>query len=248
MPDLNPEIAINLALSEVGYKEKKTNEYLNYKDRNAGTNNFTKYAHYMDTVASGFFNGPKNGYDWCAVFFCYLMVASYGIENAYNMLNLSPNNSAASCTYMMNNYKSNNRFGSSPAYGSQIFFGDGDGTAYHTGIVVKVDRDKVYTVEGNCSDSVMSRSYYLTDTKIEGYGYPQYDYTVASKTFYEVANEVILGYWGNNPERAEKLQAAGYDPAQIQQIVNEILERRKEEYKITIPNSVNYSRIVIELE
>lgn len=35
-----------------------------------------------------------------------------------------------------------------------------------------------------------------------------------------VAQEVIDGKWGNNPQRAEKLRAAGYDAATIQSIVN----------------------------
>lgn len=36
----------------------------------------------------------------------------------------------------------------------------------------------------------------------------------------QIANEVIAGQWGNNPERKNKLKSAGYDPAQIQSIVN----------------------------
>jgi len=37
----------------------------------------------------------------------------------------------------------------------------------------------------------------------------------------QVADEVIAGAWGNNPERQQKLQAAGYDYATIQKIVNQ---------------------------
>lgn len=37
----------------------------------------------------------------------------------------------------------------------------------------------------------------------------------------EIADEVIAGKWGNAPERYERLHKAGYDPAVIQQIVNE---------------------------
>lgn len=36
-----------------------------------------------------------------------------------------------------------------------------------------------------------------------------------------IANEVIAGAWGNNPERQQRLQAAGYDYAAIQAIVNQ---------------------------
>lgn len=36
-----------------------------------------------------------------------------------------------------------------------------------------------------------------------------------------IADEVIAGAWGNNPERQQRLQAAGYDYAAIQAIVNQ---------------------------
>lgn len=41
----------------------------------------------------------------------------------------------------------------------------------------------------------------------------------------EIANEVIKGVWGNNPERKEKLIAAGYDYAAIQNLVNKKLSQ-----------------------
>lgn len=36
----------------------------------------------------------------------------------------------------------------------------------------------------------------------------------------QIADEVIAGNWGNNPERANRLRAAGYDPAAVQAEVN----------------------------
>lgn len=38
-----------------------------------------------------------------------------------------------------------------------------------------------------------------------------------------VALLVIAGYYGNNPERAEKLQRDGYDAAKVQRCVNDLL-------------------------
>ena len=38
---------------------------------------------------------------------------------------------------------------------------------------------------------------------------------------YEIAQEVIAGVWGNGTERKEKLEAAGYNYAEVQAIVNE---------------------------
>lgn len=44
------------------------------------------------------------------------------------------------------------------------------------------------------------------------------------KSIDEIAREVINGDWGNNPERREKLTAAGYDYAAVQKRVNELLK------------------------
>lgn len=46
---------------------------------------------------------------------------------------------------------------------------------------------------------------------------------VPEKSIDELANEVIQGLWGNNPERKERLEAAGYDYYAVQARVNEIL-------------------------
>lgn len=45
----------------------------------------------------------------------------------------------------------------------------------------------------------------------------------AKKSNDVIAQEVIDGKWGNNPQRANSLKAAGYDPAAIQAIVNQKL-------------------------
>jgi N-acetyl-anhydromuramyl-L-alanine amidase AmpD len=42
----------------------------------------------------------------------------------------------------------------------------------------------------------------------------------AHKTNSQIADEVIAGKWGNNPERSQRLRAAGYDPNAIQAEVN----------------------------
>jgi hypothetical protein len=41
-----------------------------------------------------------------------------------------------------------------------------------------------------------------------------------AKTVGQLADEVIAGKWGNNPERAQRLRAAGYDPNAVQAEVN----------------------------
>ena len=60
-----------------------------------------------------------------------------------------------------------------PAAGDIIFFDWGnDGTVDHVGIVEKVKKGTVYTVEGNSSDKVMRHSYSVGSEKIYGYGIP----------------------------------------------------------------------------
>lgn len=49
-----------------------------------------------------------------------------------------------------------------------------DGLADHVGIVEKVDNGRVYTIEGNTSDSCRERSYPLGYYEILGYGIPAY--------------------------------------------------------------------------
>lgn len=41
-----------------------------------------------------------------------------------------------------------------------------------------------------------------------------------NKPIEKVVEEVILGMWGNNPDRANRLRAAGYDPVAVQNEVN----------------------------
>lgn len=51
------------------------------------------------------------------------------------------------------------------------------------------------------------------------------------KSVDEVAQEVIAGKWGNNPERKEKLEEAGYNYEEVQGRVNEILHEQKKSDK-----------------
>lgn len=44
--------------------------------------------------------------------------------------------------------------------------------------------------------------------------------TPSKKTNEEIANEVLEGKWGNQPERQQKLEAAGYNYQEVQDIVN----------------------------
>lgn len=178
---------INIALAEDGYLEKASNSQLDSKTANAGKNNYTKYARDLDSI--GFYNGRKNGHDWCDVFVDWCFVQAYG-KDAALALTCQPtkaaDNCGAGCRYSMNYYKKKGQFyTSNPQPGDQIFFYSKDKSSIsHTGLVCKVSGSKVYTVEGNTTSESgvianggavrANKSYSLTYARIAGYGRPKY--------------------------------------------------------------------------
>ena len=48
--------------------------------------------------------------------------------------------------------------------------------------------------------------------------------TISSKSVQDIAKEVIAGQWGNNPDRLDNLEAAGYNYDEVQNAVNAILK------------------------
>lgn len=175
---------LKVALNEVGYLEKKTNENLYSKTANAGYNNYTKYANDFDKTYTTFYNGKKNGYAWCDMFVDWCFVKAFGEANARELLGQPKKSAGAGCQPSANYYKSVGRFYKTPKVGDQIFFKDSSGKACHTGIVYAVDTVYVYTVEGNTSSAagvvanggaVAKKKYTKVYSKIYGYGRPAYD-------------------------------------------------------------------------
>jgi hypothetical protein len=175
---------IDLALAEVGYLEKKSNSQLDHKTANAGNGNFTKYARDLDAIPN-FYNGKKNGFAWCDVFVDWLFVKAFGVKAAKKLLCQPDKSLGAGCGYSANYYKNKGQFHKqSPKPGDQIFFLDSAGDVAHTGLVYKVDKLYVYTVEGNTSTQagvvgngggVFKKQYALSYNRIYGYGRPAYD-------------------------------------------------------------------------
>ena len=138
---------VKIALAEVGYLEKASNTNLDSKTANAGKNNYTKYARDLDKI-SGFYNGKKNGYSWCDVFVDWCFVQAFGVDKAKELLCQPSKSLGAGCGYSMNYYKNKGQFYNKPTVGDQIFFKSG-ASITHTGLVYDVDKNYVYTVEGN---------------------------------------------------------------------------------------------------
>ena len=57
---------IKIAEAEIGYHEKASNANLDSKTANSGGKNYQKYG--RDLHKAGYYNGNKNGYDWCDQF------------------------------------------------------------------------------------------------------------------------------------------------------------------------------------
>lgn len=192
------ERVIKRAYAEVGYLEKATNSNLDDKTANAGYGNYTKYARDLD--AMGVYNGGKNGYSWCDVFYDWLLIQEFGLDTALKMLYQPKGGLGAGCYYSAQYYRNNGSYYNYPQVGDQIFFVDGDNEEYHTGIVTAVDSRNVYTIEGNTSSNdgvvdnggcVAAKMYPLDYYKIGGYGRPNWklveeDFKLDEKTIAEI--------------------------------------------------------------
>lgn len=179
MSKIYTDEVLRIAAGEVGYCEKATNASLDSPTANAGSGNYTKFA--RDMWAAGFYNGNKQGYAWCAVFFdwCVYMASGEDAAKAKSALCYS-GPYGAGCKASVQYYKEAGRFYTAdPRPGDQVFFGTS--TASHTGMVEKVANGKVYTIEGNADNMVKRRSYALDNSTIIGYGRPRYDGDVTPK-------------------------------------------------------------------
>lgn len=75
------ENLITIAKNEIEYLEKASNNNLDSKTANAGNNNYTKYARDLDTIP-GFYNGKKQGFDWCDIFVDWCFAKAFGVDKA----------------------------------------------------------------------------------------------------------------------------------------------------------------------
>lgn len=165
------ERLVATAKAEVGYREKASNSQLDNPTANAGTANWNKYAAALDKT--DFFNGAKNGYDWCAVFVCWCFVTAFGIEVARKITGIPARSAAAGVSYLRQYFSQIGGLVSDPQPGDVIFFKTANGAAWqHTGIVTKVADGCVETVEGNAGtpQGVNTFRYALGYNRIGGYG------------------------------------------------------------------------------
>ena len=166
---------VKIAEAEIGYHEKASNSNLDSKTANSGKGNYTKYA--RDLHKAGYYNGNKNGYDWCDQFVDWCFFKLCGSKDKAEYLECQTGKYGAGCGFSLKYYKAAGRFDGNPKVGDQIFFKytDDDSTADHTGIVVRVTNSLIETIEGNSGSEVKRKAYQRNDKTIVGYGHPRYD-------------------------------------------------------------------------
>lgn len=170
------------AMSHVGYRE--------------GANNLQKYAESADLQAM--YGWKPQNQPWCDVFVDSGFIDCFGLSNACAMTYQPLGAGSALCRQSAQYYKTAGAWATSPEIGDQIFFYS-SGDINHTGIVVSVDGGSVHTVEGNVSDMVAERVYSTSDSKIAGYGRPNWA-AVEGKDVPTPTNEPVAN---NATEKAE---------------------------------------------
>lgn len=121
--------------------------------------------------------------------------------------------------------------------------GDNTGQPDHVGTVDYVNTSAGYftVVEGNYSNAVKKRTMSINGKFIRGFICPNYnDNTVVTestaknvKDIKTVALEVISGLWDSGATRKKVLEASGYNYAEVQSKVNEILKAPSKTYSTT---------------
>ena len=103
---------------------------------------------------------------------------------------------------------------------------DNRGTPEHVGMVEAVSGSTIKVMEGNMSGGVVGRrNLQINGRYIRGFICPNYASKATEKapekSIDEIATEVLAGRWGNNPERKQRLEAAGYNYESVQAAVNQ---------------------------
>ena len=200
---------IDIALAEIGYREKATDAQLDSKTANAGSGNHTKYGRDMHAIDPGIMEYADA---WCDAFVDWCFVQAFGIENARGLLGGSFNDYTPVSAQLFKDQMS--WHSNAPQVGDQVFF-QSSGTINHTGIVYAVGNGKLYTVEGNTSDMVAKREYALNAARIAGYGRPLYNNRGDDGKFVQAKEWCYLGASGARATGWVKSEGNWYyfDPA-----------------------------------
>lgn len=98
---------------------------------------------------------------------------------------------------------------------------NGDGVPDHVGIIFSINGELMQVIEGNMSRAVGVRTISKKSKYIDCY----IRVPAASPDLESVAHDVIRGRYGNGDDRKKNLTAAGYNPTEVQRVVNSILKQ-----------------------
>ena len=166
-------------------------------------------------------------YPWCATFISWLFKPEQCLCKK-----------TASCLEMLEWFEKRKQVVKEPQTGDIVFFKypTNNRRTNHVGLVVSVHDKVINTIEGNTSNTaqgsqdnggmVAQRNRY---SNIVAYARPKYQEGILvniseRKTVEEIAAEVIAGKWGSGNDRRQRLTSAGYDYAEIQKLVNQIIK------------------------
>lgn len=148
------------------YLEKKSNAYLDDFQKNAGYNNYTKFARDVNSWGQP----GCQAQPWCAEFQFWKLVNVLGITKALQIMGGGFYN----CKSITNHAKASGTWHSAPKKGALVIFRNGS----HVGSINSFDSSRIYTNEGNTSSaagvianggSVRNKSYAINDSSIDGY-------------------------------------------------------------------------------
>lgn len=145
---------LQVALSQVGYKEKKSNKDLDSKTANAGSGNYTKYGAWYGI----------NPAPWCCMF------VSWCANEVGILKTLIPKYAGAGVGYRW--FRDKKQLTMKPSPGDIGFLKPTKkgATSSHTFIVYEVIGDRITTIEGNENNGVIKNTRKLTDKNILGFG------------------------------------------------------------------------------
>ena len=186
---MNAQKVIDVAIADVGYLEKSKSAYIKnpaviwYKLDGAGYDNITKFAYEIDRI--DWYSAYVQYQPWCAtaVDYWFLKAFDWDLEKAAACKNHGPTDCLVDDAIVQ--YQKVGRWFHDPMPGDQVFFAKANGVdPAHTGLVVAVDDDHVFTVEGNTSSdegveanggAVCRKTYVKRYYRILGYGRPLYE-------------------------------------------------------------------------
>lgn len=154
-------VCVKLAASQVGYKAP-------------GPGKRNKYAKWIDSHFPTFYNGKKNGANWCDVFCDYCILKNANNAKDAEYVTCQPARSCgAGVGWSWKYFKAKKRTSSAAHYGDYIFLNK----LKHVGIVIKVESKYVTYVAGNEGGGhgqVKKHRILKTSKSIYGYGRPRY--------------------------------------------------------------------------